>query len=216
MATTSQLRDPVRADLVDAGIRLLAEQGAEALVVRRVAAAADVSTMCVYSRFGGKAGLINGIYLAGFVRLEETMSALDRGSDPLNRAMALALAYRSFALANPALYSLMFERGTGFDPSADLRKRAMGPTLSLLAKSMTEAADDGLIEPESPTAGGVDRLGGLTRRGEPGAGKRRTLPSLRPAPRHSPRRGKAVSPGIGGGTARPGQTRWRRCARVSR
>jgi AcrR family transcriptional regulator len=146
MATSRHPTDPVRTDLIEAGIGLLADQGADALVMRRVAAAADVSTMCVYSRFGDKAGLLNAVYLAGFERLESAMTAANTAPDPLTRVMDLALAYRSFALANPALYSLMFERMIGFDPPVELRTSALGATFSLVESAMTEAARSGVIE----------------------------------------------------------------------
>jgi AcrR family transcriptional regulator len=106
--------------------------------------------MCVYSRFGDKAGLLNAVYLAGFERLESAMSAANTASDPLTRVMDLALAYRSFALANPALYSLMFERMVGFDPPVELRASALGATFSLVESAMTEAAESGVIEVASP------------------------------------------------------------------
>jgi len=140
----------VREDLVEAGIRLLAERGAGALVMRRVAAAAGVSTMCVYSRFGDKAGLLNAVYQAGFERLEEAMAAVT-GSDPLERAMNLALAYRSFAIANPALYSLMFERVVGFDPPTEMQTAALGASSSLMVEAMGQAIETGVVEADSPT-----------------------------------------------------------------
>ena len=149
MATPTQRKDPVREDLVDAGIRLLAEQGAGALVMRRVAAAAGVSTMCVYSRFGDKAGLLEAVYQAGFERLEEAMAAVI-GSDPLQRAMNLALAYRSFAMANPALYSLMFERVVGFDPPTEVQTTALGASSSLMVEAMEQAIEAGVVESDSP------------------------------------------------------------------
>ena len=150
MATPAQRKDPVREDLVEAGIRLLAEQGPGSLVMRRVAAAAGVSTMCVYSRFGDKAGLLDAVYQAGFDRLEETMASVI-GSDPLDRVMNLALVYRSFAMANPALYSLMFERVAGFDPPTAVQTAALGASSSLMVEAMRQAIETGIVEANSPT-----------------------------------------------------------------
>ncbi|MGH8950321.1 MAG: TetR/AcrR family transcriptional regulator [Acidimicrobiia bacterium] len=150
MATPSQDKDPVREDLVEAGIRLLAEQGTGALVMRRVAAAAGVSTMCVYSRFGDKAGLLDAVYQAGFDRLEKAMVAVT-ASDPLERAVNLALAYRSFAVANPALYSLMFERVVGFDPPTEVQTAAPRASSLLMVEAMRQAIETGMVESDSPT-----------------------------------------------------------------
>ena len=150
VTTHAQRKDPIREDLVQAGIRLLADQGSGALVMRRVAAAAGVSTMCVYSRFGDKAGLINAVYDAGFAKLDEAMANANVGSDPRERLMSLALAYRGFAIANPALYSLMFERIAGFEPLIESRNDALGAGTALLIEAMTRAIDDGLVEADSP------------------------------------------------------------------
>lgn len=146
MATTNRKFDLVRADLIAAAIKLLAEEGPEALVLRRVASRAEVSTMAVYSRFGDKAGLLEAIYMAGVERLEHAMSEANDHPSPLTRAIDLAMAYRRFALANPALYSLMFERLVGFDPTPELRTQALGATFSLVVAAMTDAAEENLLD----------------------------------------------------------------------
>ncbi|MEM9696441.1 MAG: TetR/AcrR family transcriptional regulator, partial [Myxococcota bacterium] len=62
-------------DLLAAASRLLAEYGPEALTVRRIAHAAGCSTMAIYSHFGGKNGVVDGLFQEGFRTLIE---ALDR------------------------------------------------------------------------------------------------------------------------------------------
>lgn len=150
MATPTRERDTVRAELIEAAIRLLADQGTEALVLRRVASAAHVSTMCVYSRFGDKVGLLNAVYTAGFERLALVMSTVEHPPDPLHRIVELGLAYRRFAVSNPALYSLMFERVIGFDPPPELRSEVLESTLSLVLDAVTQATEQGTIDAESP------------------------------------------------------------------
>ena len=54
--------------LLDAAHRLLADHGSEALTVRRIATEAGMSTMNVYSRFGGKDGVIDELFIDGFER----------------------------------------------------------------------------------------------------------------------------------------------------
>ena len=150
MATPTRERDTVRTELIEAAIRLLADQGTEALVLRRVASAAHVSTMCVYSRFGDKVGLINAVYTAGFERLAVAMATVEHRRDPLRRIMELGLAYRRFAVANPALYSLMFERVVGFDPPSQLRSEVLESTFSMVFEAVRQAMEKGTIEAESP------------------------------------------------------------------
>lgn len=152
MATQTRERDTVRAELVEAAIRLLADHGTEALVLRRVASAAHVSTMCVYSRFGDKVGLLNAVHAAGFERLSLAMSTVDYPMDPLRWIVDLWLAYRGFAVSNPALYSLMFERVIGFDPPPELRSDALESTFSMVMDAVNRAMEQGTIDAESPRA----------------------------------------------------------------
>ena len=149
MATTTRQPDQTRNDLIEAAIRLLADQGVEALALRRVAGAAHVSTMCVYSRFGDKIGLLEAVYEAGFERLRLALSSVEPQRDPIRRLRALGLAYRRFAVANPALYSLMFERIVGFDPSPELRAQVLETTFSPVLETVRAAIDQGAIQAES-------------------------------------------------------------------
>ena len=58
-----------RETLLDAALRLLEERGPGALRIRDLAAAAEQSTMGVYTHFGSKQGLLEQLYLHGFRRL---------------------------------------------------------------------------------------------------------------------------------------------------
>jgi AcrR family transcriptional regulator len=151
MATTTHREsDPVREELVEAALRLLATDGAEALVLRRVASAARVSTMCVYSRFGDKLGLMRAVYAGGLDRLATLMSASGSASEPTRRLIDIGLAYRRFALSNPALYALMYERMVGFTPSPEQRTAALDKTLSPIREAMAEAAELRVIDTDGP------------------------------------------------------------------
>jgi AcrR family transcriptional regulator len=123
-----------RETLLEAALRLLEEKGPGAVRVRDVAAAAEQSTMGVYTHFGSKQGLLEQLYLHGFRRLEERLEDVPagRGRDEL---LAFALAYRAFALDNEALYGLMFERATpDFIPSDDSRLAALVTFEMLVAR----------------------------------------------------------------------------------
>ncbi|MEV1247239.1 TetR/AcrR family transcriptional regulator [Nonomuraea sp. NPDC049750] len=128
----------LRGDLLDAAVRVLREQGAPHLTLRRVAEEARTSTMGIYTCFGGRAGLLEAIYRYGFDVLQDVLlRSLDGQAEPFERIMAVAYGYREFALADPALYALMFERPLpDFDPSPELRQDALGRTFSLLTETM--------------------------------------------------------------------------------
>ncbi|MCO5967773.1 TetR-like C-terminal domain-containing protein [Actinoallomurus soli] len=94
--------------LLSAALRLLAADGPEALQARRLTAEVGLSTMAVYTHFGGMGGLITEVVREGFARFDRRLEAAPRSDDPVVDLLALGLAYRDHALANPQLYRLMF------------------------------------------------------------------------------------------------------------
>ncbi|HEX4813729.1 MAG TPA: TetR/AcrR family transcriptional regulator [Nonomuraea sp.] len=142
----------LRHDLLDAAMRVLREEGALHLSLRRVADAAGTSTMGIYTCFGGRAGLLEAIYQHGFTLLHaELTRSLTGHTDPHPRIMAIAYGYRDFALSDPALYALMFERPLpGFDPSPEQRHDALARTFTLLTEATTDATTAGLIRSLAP------------------------------------------------------------------
>lgn len=106
--------------LLEAAHRLLAEHGSEALTVRRIATEAGMSTMNVYSRFGGKDGVIDELYRDGFSRMYAAIGAVPTTDDVATDLVDMAHAYRRFALDNPTYYKVMFRTAIhAFTPSAD-------------------------------------------------------------------------------------------------
>lgn len=106
-----------RERLLETAIRMLAERGPEALQARRLAAEVGMSTMAVYTHFGGMPQLIQEMAREGFVRFGRRLEEAPRGDDPVADLVSLGLAYRAHALENPELYRLMF----GVTPLAGTR-----------------------------------------------------------------------------------------------
>ena len=132
-----------RRELLAAASRLLAAEGPEALTVRRIAADAGYSTMGVYSRFGGKDGIVEALFVEGFRGLAAAMAAVPDTDDPLTDLLACGVAYRRFALAHPTSYTVMFERAVpGYEPSPGAEAIAMG-TFEGLVRQVTRAIDAG-------------------------------------------------------------------------
>lgn len=106
----------VRDALLRAARELLDERGPDALVVRDIAARAGVSPMGVYNRFGAKDGIVDALVEQGFHGLTAAVSV--DVADPLAALAEGLAAYRAFALANPWMYRLMFDRPVaGYVPS---------------------------------------------------------------------------------------------------
>ena len=122
-----------RETLLDAALRLLEERGPGALRIRDLAAAAEQSTMGVYTHFGSKQGLLEQVYLYGFRRLEDRLDRVASDGQSWQELLAFALAYRAFALENEALYGLMFERATPDFVPSDASRLAGLATFEMLA-----------------------------------------------------------------------------------
>lgn len=98
--------------LVNATIKLLREQGPSAIKARAVAAECGLSSMVVYSHFGGIAELVSAVVGAGFKEFDREFSAIPVTDDPVTDLFAMALVVRELARENPHLYDLMFGLST--------------------------------------------------------------------------------------------------------
>lgn len=98
--------------LIDATARLLAEQGPAAIKARTVAAAAGMSTMAVYSHFGGVPELTRAVIDHGFRALDAAFATVAVTDDPVADLAVLALTCRRVARQSPHLYDLMFGLST--------------------------------------------------------------------------------------------------------
>ena len=97
----------VRERLIRGSIAMIEQEGSSSLGVRRLAQAADRSSMCVYSKFGSRGGLLAAVY--------------ERVASQLLTAATSTEAYRDWARANPQLYGLLFDHpldALDVDPAA--------------------------------------------------------------------------------------------------
>lgn len=96
-----------RAQLIEASIQLLEQVGPEALRARTVAAEIGASTMAVYTHFGGMNELLEAVAAEAFARFGALL-AVPETDDPVADFFVAGSAYRTYALANPQRYRLMF------------------------------------------------------------------------------------------------------------
>jgi AcrR family transcriptional regulator len=145
----------VRIRILEVAASLLQREGIGALSVRRIAEAADTSTQAIYTQFGGKAGLIEALYLEGWDRLYRALEVVEESADPLDYIARLGHAYRACAYANPDFYELMFGKPLpGFDPpERTLREARSG--FRLLREAVLKAIDAGSL------AGDADEISHL-------------------------------------------------------
>ena len=140
-----QPRD-VQDRLVSATIGLLADQGASAIKARAVAEASGLSTMAVYTHFGGIPELLQAVVDQGFKELDRAISQVPVTDDPVADLSAMALTCRRFARQNPHLYDLMFGLSTRRAtyrplPDSDLRFSGRSPAFRCAYARLHEACE---------------------------------------------------------------------------
>jgi len=141
----ARTRDEQGQRILEAASELLSNEGASALSVRRIAAAAGCSTMGLYSRFGGKDGVVDELYAEGFERLVAAMQEQPATADPVADLRRGAACYREAALANSTHYMVMFGGAVpGFVPSPASHELAHAAFEGLVAK-VARCTDAGLL-----------------------------------------------------------------------
>lgn len=94
----------LREAALEEGLKLLRVRGAEGVSLREIARNAGVSATALYRHFPDKTALLKALAGAGFTQLgAEQARASKQGG-----FTAVGQAYVRFALANPALFRLMF------------------------------------------------------------------------------------------------------------
>jgi AcrR family transcriptional regulator len=155
-----QRMNDVRERLIRIAVGLLREGGRDAVRVRPLAERLGTSTKAIYQHVGGMPQLMLAVAEEGFVRLHAALREVEPGRDPVTDLGRLALRYRGVALADPALFGLMFEPGT----AATLRRTARSPTapdpvervVGELRGAVERARDAGRIRPRATDLAAVE------------------------------------------------------------
>lgn len=108
--------DRVGTEVIDAAVAILEEFGPEGFTVRTLAQRAGVAPMAIYNHFGGINGVLEAVWVKGFVAFREALRV--HSDDPATDLVEGARRYRDFALTHRGLYTLMLmHRFRGFTPS---------------------------------------------------------------------------------------------------
>lgn len=134
-------------------MRLVADDGIDALTMPRLADAADVAVGGLYRYFSGKDALIAGLQ----VRAAEAFVAFvderwDASAPPLQRVRTVTEAWPAFAVAEPQKHALLDASLSdprallGADDAAAVAA-AVGPALERCADALREAEQQGSLVP---------------------------------------------------------------------
>lgn len=146
-----QRRPTRRQEIVAAAHAIAAEEGWQAVSVRRVAARVGCSAAALYQYLPDKDSILRAIALEGEDRLAEALrAAMAEQPGRTRRMRAVARAYLSFALDNPEVYRVIH----GLDGVSRLGTNPLdGPVGAVLRNAASALVDKhGLVEPAKDIA----------------------------------------------------------------
>ena len=120
----------------------------EPVTLRTLVHGTDVSTMAVYTYFGGMPGLWRAVRQEGFTRLALRLQVVEPSDDPVRDLAALGAAYVANALDNPALYRAMFDTVAELE-NPDAAGRSFHVLTEVAARARTEGRFAGTCDPET-------------------------------------------------------------------
>ncbi|MFF3209570.1 TetR/AcrR family transcriptional regulator [Streptomyces sp. NPDC002886] len=133
----ARTKDPaIRSLLIERAAMMLRTR--EPVTLRSVVAGTGVSTMAVYTYFGGMDGLWTAMRQEGFKGLAAVLDTVEPSADPVRDLAALGAAYVRHALAAPDLYRIMFDAGFALEDA-----KAADETLHRLVSAVERAKSAG-------------------------------------------------------------------------
>ena len=144
----------LREALVDAGIRVLSREGADAVTLRAVAREAGVSHAAPYSHFKDREALLAAVAVPSFHELARRLREAVAGEpgDAGARIRAAGQAYLGFAIDSPEEYRLMFGPRVGSFEAHEALQAASRGAFGVLVAAVEAGQAAGLVSP-GPSAG---------------------------------------------------------------
>ncbi len=142
---------PTVGRIADAARRLLDEEGAEAVTMRRVADAVGITAMAIYRHFPGRAGLLNAVADRGFEELAAKLAGMRFSGSIEERLVKMGNIYLDHALTHPRLFELMFlKQREGARRYPRDFKAGKSPTVNLMVDALKEGMASGYFREDDP------------------------------------------------------------------
>lgn len=136
LSRRDRIRKETMEEILDIARDEMREHGVAALTMSAIATRMGIQPPSLYNYFDGKEAIYDELFRRGFLAFkawldEHTVS----GGSLRDQLRSHLIAYQRFALQNPELYQLMFQRPVpGFEPSEE----SMEVSLDLLAEMRQE------------------------------------------------------------------------------
>jgi AcrR family transcriptional regulator len=135
---------PTIQKIAAAARRLLDQEGAEAVTMRRVADAVGITPMAIYRHFPDRAGLLNAVADQGFEELAARLAAMRFKGGIEDRLTKMGETYLDHALKNPRLFELMFLKAReGARRYPRDFKAGRSPTANLMVDVLKDGMESG-------------------------------------------------------------------------
>jgi AcrR family transcriptional regulator len=121
-------RDAAIQSILDAARTIMREEGVAALSMQELARRMEMRAPSLYNYFSGKTEIYDTLFRLGFTMYDVHIKELMKASTGLRDELRINIeGYMSFALENPDLYQLCFERPVpGFVPSKESLELSFG------------------------------------------------------------------------------------------
>lgn len=104
-----RLKEETRINILDAALKIVKEEGWQALSMRKIADVIEYTAPIIYEYFASKEAIILELTRKGFLILARDMEAAkEKHHLPAKQLEAMWLAYWNFAFAEKELYQVMF------------------------------------------------------------------------------------------------------------
>lgn len=136
-----RLKDENRINILDAALRIVKEEGWQALSMRRIADMIEYTAPTIYEYFASKEAILAELSRRGYLMLGRTMKqAKDEHRSPEKQLEAMWLAYWNFAFEEKELYQIMF--GVGVNCCMGSKGKEEESALTLVCDSIREIMKD--------------------------------------------------------------------------
>ena len=145
LATEQTASPPTTAEhIAQVALEILESEGAQAVSMRRVADAVDITPMAIYHHFPNREALLNYITDREFSKLLEYILAHPLRGNSESRLVGILEGYIDYALARPRVFDHVFShpRPNARRFPADFRAR-QSPTLNPVADTVAAAMEKG-------------------------------------------------------------------------
>ncbi|RFZ84105.1 TetR/AcrR family transcriptional regulator [Mucilaginibacter terrenus] len=104
-----RLKEETRCNILTAALRIVKEEGWQALSMRKIADLIEYTAPIIYEYFANKEAILLELTRMGYLKLaRELQEAKDKHTSPAKQLEDMWLAYWNYAFANKELYQVMF------------------------------------------------------------------------------------------------------------